>query len=257
MDRKIVGFLVALLVVFGIGYFSGSKDSIKQARLPELHQISNEFSALPEFAELAKKLQKVEESLPKFATKADVEKAIAEARELITDEIDANVKAAQPSMQVSYAEDSDLQQRVLALEAKVAKLESVCTPTTSASVAPVKSGGSSGGSSVVSVSSVPVVTTTTYQTVATSEGSGSWGSNAAYPAVNGSTKRVRVVEPWQPRQVSVVDVPDDTSVSAFGVSSGQCYVDPITGQTVCPNATASSGRTVATRQGLLGRILRR
>jgi len=251
MDRKFVGFLVSLLVVFGIGYFSGSKESTEQSRLPELRQISNEFSSLPEFKELAKKIEAVEESLPKFATKTDVDKAILEARDLITDEIEATVKAAQPSRLVSYVEDSDLQQRVLALEAKVAKLESVCTPSASASVAAPKSGGSNGS---FSVNAVPGAVTY-YQAVTSASGSGSWGSAAAaYPASSGGTKRVRVVEPWQPRSVNVVEVPE-LEVSAYELTS-QCYVDPATGQTVCSGVSAP-GRTVSTRKGLLGRIFGR
>lgn len=252
MDRRLIGFCVALVCVFGFGYFSGSSSNEgpqKTGTSAELRAISATADdlavQLPEFKELSKKLAKIEASLPEFATKKDVELAVAQARDAITDEIETTAKLYS-AHEVSYQDDSKLAQMELAitdLRNRVADLEKSCSEASKLSASQsVKSGGSNGSLSY-SVAA-PVVT---YGEVVVSNSNGSWGSSVAAPQ---ASRTVRVVEPWQPRTVTRVSVPDQTQVSAMQVSSGQCYIDE-NGNQVCPQS-ASSGQVQSVRRGLLG-----
>lgn len=254
MDRRLIGFCVALVCVFGFGYFSGSSSNEgpqKTGTSAELRAISATADdlavQLPEFKELSKKLAKIEASLPEFATKKDVELAVAQARDAITDEIETTAKLYS-AHEVSYQDDSKLAQMELAitdLRNRVADLEKSCGEASKLSASQsVKSGGSNGSLSY----SVPAPTVTygpvTYGTVTVSDSNGSWGSAPQ------ASRTVRVVEPRQPRTVTRVSVPDQTQVSAMQVSSGQCYIDE-NGNQVCPQSV-SSGQVQSVRRGLLG-----
>ena len=254
MDRRLIGFCVALVCVFGFGYFSGSSSNEgpqKTGTSAELRAISATADdlavQLPEFKELSQKLAKIEASLPEFATKKDVELAVAQARDAITDEIETTAKLYS-AHEVSYQDDAKLAQMELAitdLRNRVADLEKSCGEASKLSASQsVKSGGSNGSLSY----SVPAPTVTygpvTYGTVTVSDSNGSWGSAPQ------ASRTVRVVEPRQPRTVTRVSVPDQTQVSAMQVSSGQCYIDE-NGNQVCPQSV-SSGQVQSTRRGLLG-----
>ena len=251
MDRRLIGFCVALLCVFGFGYFSGSssQESKIAGTSAEFRAISataeDLASQLPEFKELSEKLAKIEASLPQFATKKDVESAIAQARDAITDEIESTAKAYS-AHEVSYQDDAKVAQMELAisdLKNRVEALEKSCGEASKLSASQsVKSGGSNGS---LSYSVAPPVVT--YGEVVVSNSNGSWGSSVSAPQ---SGRTVRVVEPWQPRTVTRVSVPDETQVSAFQVSSGQCYIDE-NGNQVCPQSV-SSGQVQSVRRGLFG-----
>jgi len=254
MDRRLIGFCVALVCVFGFGYFSGSSSdkNHKTGTSAELRAISataeDLATQLPEFKVLSEKLAKIEASLPQFATKKDVEEAVAQARDAITDEIETTAKLYS-AHEVSYQDDSKIAQMELAiqdLKNRVADLEKSCSEASKLSASqPVKSGGSNGTLSY----SAPVVSygPVTYGEVVVSNSNGSWGSSVAAPQ---ASRTVRVVEPWQPRTVTRVSVPSQTQVSAMQVSSGQCYIDE-NGNQVCPQSV-SAGQVQSTRRGLLG-----
>lgn len=189
MDRRLIGFCVALVCVFGFGYFSGSSSNEgphKTGTSAELRAISSTADdlavQLPEFKELSKKLAKIEASLPEFATKKDVELAVAQARDAITDEIETTAKLYS-AHEVSYQDDSKLAQMELAitdLRNRVADLEKSCSEASKLSASqPAKSGGSNGSLSY-SVAA-PVVT---YGEVVVSNSNGSWGSSVRSPVVS-------------------------------------------------------------------------
>lgn len=257
MDRRLIGFCVALVCVFGFGYFSGSSSNEgpqKTGTSAELRAISSTADdlavQLPEFKELSKKLAKIEASLPEFATKKDVELAVAQARDAITDEIETTAKLYS-AHEVSYQDDSKLAQMELAitdLRNRVADLEKSCSEASKLSASqPVKSGGSNGSLSYSVAAPTVTYGPVTYGEVVVSNSNGSWGSSVAAPQ---ASRTVRVVEPWQPRTVTRVSVPNQTQVSAMQVSSGQCYIDE-NGNQVCPQSV-STGQVQSTRRGLLG-----
>lgn len=169
---------------------------------------------------------------------------------------------------------ADHETRIKALEDAIAELKaaklSTSAPTVTGSFGTVSSVKSSGGGSNGSVTYSPVTyysqPQVMYAPVVSSGGgcTGSYAQSVSYApvastAVANDTKRVRVVEPREPRRVTVMDVPDvDSSVSVQSVvPTSSCYTDE-NGNTHCEQGAAvSSPQVSSSRPGLLGRVFGR
>ncbi len=209
------------------------------------------------------------------AINATITQKLSESKAEVEDQI-FEVKASRPAFVSTQSDECDVkladhEARIKALEDAITELKaaklSASAPTGSfGTVSSVKSsgGGSNGGVTYAPVTyySQPQVM---YSPVVSSGGGGCTGSYAqsvsyapvATAAVANDTKRVRVVEPREPRRVTVVDVPDvESSVAVQSVvPTSNCYTDE-NGNTYCnTGAAVSSPQVSSSRPGLLGRVL--
>lgn len=267
-------------------------------RLEKEREVVNELKLLfaeteSDMKEIFARLDQIESN---SLTKQEVDQIVTEAvqqlkveltkeRETLSvaiDEIGSNVDEIKASNLTRFVMKDDTSEKIADHEARIAALEKAVeelkSPKLSA-VAPspvsqspygtvvASNGAGCTGTKVMycdpSVSYSPVVTyspTVTYQSVVRSDGGGGCTGSYAKVAVASApdTKRVKIVEPREPRRVSFAEVPEyqeQVSVQS-AMPMQQCYTDEY-GNTTCNNGVAVTSSQPQARPGLLGRIFRR